>query len=229
MSEFVCGGFNCPCNDHQPCPDRGCAHALLEPAPGLDLDAIIAGFGAPSSVHGVEKDQADLDRYAQIIETTVPEVIVETGTRRGFSANWFAEQLGVERVLTIDNDPGQIVAPAKPGVIRLVGESRDPDILDDVWRLTVGRRTMVSLDSDHSRVHVATEIELYASFVTPGCYLVIEDGVYHFHNSHEYDGDPLQAISAIMPSRTDFVRDLTIEGRFPVTGAIAGWWRKVER
>ena len=34
---------------------------------------------------------------------------------------------------------------------------------------------MVILDSDHTRDHVLRELELYAPFVTQGCYLVVED------------------------------------------------------
>ena len=35
---------------------------------------------------------------------------------------------------------------------------------------------MVILDSDHSRSHVAAELELYATLVTPGSYVLVQDG-----------------------------------------------------
>ena len=35
---------------------------------------------------------------------------------------------------------------------------------------------MVILDSDHSADHVFEELEAWAPLVTPGCYLVAEDG-----------------------------------------------------
>jgi cephalosporin hydroxylase len=38
-----------------------------------------------------------------------------------------------------------------------------------------GRRTMVILDSDHSRDHVLGELRLHAPLVSPGCYLICED------------------------------------------------------
>ena len=36
---------------------------------------------------------------------------------------------------------------------------------------------MVFLDSNHKKAHVARELELYAPLVSPGCYLVVADGV----------------------------------------------------
>ena len=198
--------------------------ALLAPAPGVDLPRTLAAFGTPSRHDGVEKDDADLARYAEIIARTRPEVIVETGTRRGYSALWFAGH--VARVITVDSRPELATAPAHLRVFRLTGDSLSETVFDQVHRLVDGRRTMVSLDSDHSTEHVAAEIAFYADLVTPGCYLVVEDGIYHYRDSHEYDGDPLQAISATMPRWPDYARDIDIEGRYPTTGHIAGWWRR---
>ncbi len=204
---------------------------MLAPAHGVDLPTCIRNWGRLSNRLGVEKDPMDLARYESIIAETRPDVIVETGTRGGFSAAWFATQ--VDQVITIDVDPSQVhpFATEDPawGRVRLVpGNSTDPAVFAFVAGMTMGRRVMVSLDSDHSYRHVRDEIDLYAGLVTPGCYLVVEDGIYHFHNSHEYDGDPLQAISATLPFRGDFVRDIKVEGRFLVTGAVAGWWRRTE-
>ena len=40
-----------------------------------------------------------------------------------------------------------------------------------------GERVMVILDSNHTKAHVAKEMELYAPFVSEGCYLVATDGI----------------------------------------------------
>ncbi len=197
---------------------------VLEPAPGLDLAAILAEFGTPCVVPGVEKATQDLARYEAIIDATKPEVIVETGTRRGFSALWFAGRAA--NVITIDSRPDLATAREHPRVHRVAGNSADPRIFSRVARLTAGLRTLVSLDSDHSRAHVTEEIQLYAELVTAGSYLVVEDGVYHFLDRHQYDGDPLQAIASTVALSPLFTRDLDIEGRYPITGAIAGWWRR---
>ena len=82
------------------------------------------------------------------------------------------------------------------------------------------------LDSDHSRDHVIAEIDLYAPLVTVGCYLVVEDAIYHWVDDG-YDGDPLQAITATLGHRDDFTRALDIEAMYPITGSPAGWWCRV--
>ncbi len=198
---------------------------LLEPAPGVDLARCIAGFGTPPEVDPrIEKDQADLDRYEQILATTRPGVLIECGSRAGASALWFAQR--VPLVVTIDNNPQPWCVPRPSNVTRVIGDSTDPLIVAMLLGIMHQARCMVSLDSDHSRDHVKAEIAMYTDLVSPGCYLVIEDGIYHWRDGHGYDGDPLEAISAMMPARGDYVRDLDIEGRYPTTGAIAGWWRR---
>lgn len=48
---FVCGGFNCPCNDFLPCPDPGCVHADPGPSP---------------EVTGAEQCQAEAAKLARL-------------------------------------------------------------------------------------------------------------------------------------------------------------------
>src|SRR5258708_28779085 len=38
-----------------------------------------------------------------------------------------------------------------------------------------GKKTIVTLDSDHSMKHVLAEMKLYAPMVTSGSYLIVED------------------------------------------------------
>ncbi len=201
---------------------------MLTPAPGVDIDLSLRMFGAPPpDVVGIQKAHEDLMRYRRIIAATSPEVLIECGTDTGYSANWFSRF--VPHVITIDVDVSRAVAPHDPScVTRVIGSSIDPIVPDNVARLVAGRRVMVSLDAEHTSDHVRREIVLWAPLVSPDCYLVVEDGIYHWRpDPNRLGWDPFVAISEIMPTLSEFERDLDVEGVFPITGSPAGWWRKV--
>lgn len=67
--------------------------------------------------------------------------------------------------------------PLSKRITLLEGSSTDPAIAEQV-RQAVGPAApvLVILDSDHSKKHVAAELELYAPMVTPGSYIVATDG-----------------------------------------------------
>jgi cephalosporin hydroxylase len=195
----------------------------------VDLEASLESLASNAHVKpdGMLKLDEDLERYRQIIEATKPEVIVETGTRSGASARWFAEQ-GVD-VVTVDVTP---VDPDSRHVTAITGDAKDPAIAAKVAELVGGRRCMVSLDSDHSGPHVAEEIKLYGPLVSPGCYLVVEDGIFgyatrtlrHQHGLGEMVGSPLDAIAEHLDGNPDWSRDVAIERLSPVTHHPAGFW-----
>lgn len=128
------------------------------------------------------KFRADLERYALLIEQTRPEVIIETGTYTGASARWFADQPGVQLVVTVDV-VGTAEHDSASRIFPIIGHSTDFLTAGMVKIAANNRydrlpRAMVVLDSDHSAPHVAREIELYGPLVTPGCALVVEDGLF---------------------------------------------------
>lgn len=204
----------------------------------VDLQASLETLASNRHVKpdGMLKLDEDLDRYRQIIEATKPEVIVETGTRSGASAAWFVRQ-GVTKpcdVITVDiADPPPFPHLAGTGTITaLTGDAADPDIAAKVAELVAGRRCMVSLDSDHSGPHVAEEIKLYGPLVTPGCYLVVEDGIFGYatrtlrtaHGLGEMVGSPLDAIEEHLDGNPDWSRDVAIERLSPTSHHPAGFW-----
>lgn len=198
--------------------------------PVVDVAASLATLVGDEHDHdGMLKLQTDLDRYAQIIAASRPEVIVETGTRTGASARWFARQ-GLD-VITVDIEAKWMRDSDDP-VLYLVGDSADPAVIEHVRELVAGRRCTVSLDSDHSAGHVAAEIEAYGSMVSPGCYLVVEDGIFGYapqqlrdrHFPAGLEGSPLDAIAALLHGNPDWCRDLAVERLHPTTHHPAGWW-----
>lgn len=191
----------------------------------VDRAACVAEFG--NWRDPIIKHADDLLRYSRVIEATNPEVLVETGTRGGASAKWFAA-LGLD-VISVDIAQWHL-APAER-VTWLVGNSVDLRVAKAVARLVAGRRCMVSLDSDHSESHVRREIELYREMVSPGCYLVVEDAVIDWlptpkpHGCDIYSGSLHAAIADTVACDDRFARDTKVEQLTPVTMFPAGWWR----
>ena len=128
----------------------------------------------------VHKCPLDLWIYQEIIARTRPEIIIETGVAVGGSTLYLAnvcDLIGQGEVVAVDITFDRLSPEVRlhPQITLFEGSSTDPFISEQIARICKGRRTMVILDSDHSKQHVLNELEIYSLFVTPGCYLVVED------------------------------------------------------
>jgi len=168
------------------------------------------------------KIEQDLDRYQRVITADRPDVIVECGTWRGASARWFAS-FGVD-VITIDIERQQEAQGDEDRITWITGSSADLNVAAHVRDLVGDRRTMVVLDSDHSTEHVVAEISLYAPLVSPGCHLVVEDGIVRWMTEEDIVGSPLDAIEKLLVDDPTFTRDKEIESLHSVSMYPCGWW-----
>lgn len=194
--------------------------------------------------HGVTtwKLADDLERYSLMLTRGRVDTVVETGTKWGGSALWFEDQ-GVD-VITIDIDGSNSKKRAR-GVSRAVtwleSDSRDAWVVEHVRDLLAARgnpRVLVSLDAEHRFSHVAAEIAMWAPLVSPGSYLVVEDGIFDLAPTREQqarggnripdEGGPLRAIARQRGDLQDlgFYRDRDIELLSPLTHHVAGFWRR---
>lgn len=86
---------------------------------------------------------------------------------------------------------------------------------------------MVLLDSDHSKDHVLTEMNLYSKYVTRGSYMVVEDTALNGHPIHpDTEPGPMEALEMFMKDNKDFVIDKTRE-KFLMTWHPNGFLRKI--
>ena len=157
------------------------------------------------------KNPLDLWMMQQIIYDVKPDFIVETGTWQGGSALYWAHTLhgmGLEnsRVLTVDIQNLTAAASQhflwKKYVEFFLGSSTDPAIVSRIAERVKGRKTLVTLDSDHSMTHVLRELRMYSPLVSSGSYLVVED-------TH-LDGVPTQP--SFGPGPTAALRRFLAEG-----------------
>src|SRR5258708_942743 len=129
----------------------------------------------------------DLIHLQEIICLLRPDVVIETGVYQGGSLLYHAtlcQALAQGRIIGIDISipPGIRTAlqehPLGGRIGLIEGSSTSPTVVEAVKALLrPGEKVMVVLDSAHTCEHVRGELELYSSFVTPGSYLVVADGI----------------------------------------------------
>jgi cephalosporin hydroxylase len=129
----------------------------------------------------------DMIRIQETIYRLKPDVVIETGVAHGGSLVFYASLLramGKGRVIGIDieirpHNRAAIEAHELADAITLVeGSSTDTAIVERVRALVKPReKVLVLLDSNHTKAHVAAELELYSLLVTPGSYIVATDAV----------------------------------------------------
>jgi cephalosporin hydroxylase len=159
-----------------------------------------------------------------------PDLVIECGTNRGGSSFFFGQLfdlMGRGRVITIDVQ--KMHALQHPRVTYLIGSSVAPEIVSLVSREvaeTLGP-VVVILDSDHSASHVANELAAYHRFVTPGSFLLVQDGVIdllsHFESARP---GPLPAIENFLRGHPEFEVDAKRCERFIWSHHAKGWLRR---
>jgi cephalosporin hydroxylase len=130
---------------------------------------------------------ADIVVTQEIIWTTQPDLIIETGIAWGGSVLLYASLMqlyGRGKVVGVDLNLYDHVAGAIMGYpfshrIHLIkGSSTDEKIVAAVKaHVEPGMRVMVILDSNHTHEHVLDELRAYAPLVTSGQYLIVSDTV----------------------------------------------------
>jgi len=129
----------------------------------------------------------DVVRIQETIYSLQPDVIVETGVAHGGSLIFYAslcKALGKGRVIGIDIEirphNRKVIEshPLADAITLIEGSSVDPAVVAKVRGLVRdGEKVLVLLDSNHSKSHVAAELNAYADLVTPGSYIIATDGI----------------------------------------------------
>lgn len=180
--------------------------------------------------HPVWQNVLDLWTIQETLVAVKPDLLIECGTNRGGSALFYGQLfdlLGNGRVITIDVE--KMHARSHPRVTFLIGSSTAPEIVEQVRRAAqaVTGPVVVILDSDHSAGHVARELDAYAPLVTPGSYLLVQDGVIdELPTLRAGRPGPLPAIRAFVKQHPEFEVDRPRNERFLITHHPMGWLRR---
>lgn len=182
------------------------------------------------------KNPLDLWNYQEIIEELRIEWVLETGTRHGGSALFFADLLaaraasGLVVSIDVDHDSLQIAPDGHPRLRLLKGDSASPAIIGTIRSLLPPRRAplFLILDSDHRAPHVMRELNAYVPLLQSGDYLVVEDSCVNGHPVRpDFGPGPMEAIEAYLAANPGVVTpDTEREEKFACTFAPRGYFRK---
>jgi cephalosporin hydroxylase len=163
----------------------------------------------------------DMIRIQEAVFEIEPDIIIETGVAHGGSLIFYAsllELIGKGRVIGLDievrphNKAAIEAHPMSKRIDLVIGDSVSQAVVDQVRSMIKPTdKVMLILDSDHSKSHVAAELAAYADLVTPGSYLLSQDGVMQLvagmpRTKKEWsDDNPIPAVEEFLAARKDFV------------------------
>ncbi|MBC7804125.1 MAG: cephalosporin hydroxylase family protein [Candidatus Parcubacteria bacterium] len=186
----------------------------------------------------------DLVALQEIIWSTKPGMIIETGIAHGGSLIFYAsmlELLGSGRVIGIDVDirPHNRLAleehPMAKRITLVEGSSTDASLVRNISATAKGAgRVMVVLDSNHTHEHVIRELGCYAPLVSQGCYLVvldtaIEDVAPELTANRPWGkgNNPKTAVHEFLKSHPEFEIDKSVHDKLQITVAPDGYLKRI--
>jgi len=181
------------------------------------------------------KNPLDMWNYQEIIAERRIEWVLETGTRHGGSALFFADLLSARGasgfVISVDVEHESLQISSHPKIRLVLGDSASPAVVDRVRRILPRPRApmFVILDSDHRMPHVLRELEAYVPMMQAGDYLVVEDSCVNGHPVRpDFGPGPMEAIEQFLEGHPEvLVGDPARESKFGSTFAPRGYyWKK---
>ena len=155
----------------------------------------------------IQKTPTDCFVYQEIIHAIRPDFIIETGTKVGGSALFFAHICDIinhGEVISVDKDEIEDL-PQHERIHYLTGNSVDLYIINLIKEKVKDKKVMVLLDSDHGKEHVLKELKLYNEMVSVGSYLIVEDSNCSGHPVFGIEGEgPMEAIVEFLKENNNF-------------------------
>jgi cephalosporin hydroxylase len=162
----------------------------------------------------------DMLRIQEVIYTLKPDWIIEAGVAHGGSLIFYASlchAMNKGKVIGIDieirpHNRHSISEHELASYITLIeGSSVQQLVIDSVKSyVKPNEKTLVILDSNHSRDHVLAELHAYADIVSSGSYIVVTDGIMQDltgvpRGKADWDlNNPCSAAKEFLESRSDF-------------------------
>ena len=177
------------------------------------------------------KAPTDLWNYQEIFVEHRIEWVVETGTRHGGSALYFADLLQLNespgKVVTVDVVHDELQVRDHPRIDFLAGDSAAPEMIGRLRALLPADRgpLFMILDSDHRRDHVLRELQHLTPLLRKGDYLVVEDTCVNGHPLRaDFGPGPMEALMAFLAEHgDDYLVDAERAGKFGFSFSPSGY------
>lgn len=188
----------------------------------------------------------DIMALQEIIWSTKPDLIIETGIAHGGSLIFYASMLKLlengGEVLGIDVDirehnRQEIEKHALSNKIRMIqGSSIDINIVEQVKSIASDKKSiMVVLDSNHTHDHVLSELRLYSPLVSKNNYLIVFDTLIEDMPDTSFsdrpwgkDNNPKTAVWQFLKESARFEVDYFIQNKLLVTTAPDGYLKCIK-
>lgn len=178
------------------------------------------------------KSVSDMWNYQEIIAERGIQWVLETGTRHGGSALFFADLLTAVNaegfVISIDVSERDNRVRTHPRIRFLVGDSAAPATVAEVTGMIAARRApmFVIFDSDHVKAHVLRELAAWVPVMRSGDYLVVEDTCINGHPVRpDFGPGPFEAVEEFLKASPGaLVPDPERERKFGFTFAPNGFF-----
>ena len=188
----------------------------------------------------------DMFAMQEIIWTTRPDLIVETGIAHGGSLVFYASMLELiganGMVVGIDVDirehnRKEIEKHRLFHRISMIeGSSLDEAVVKEVYRIAKGKKkVLVALDSTHTHEHVLRELQQYASLVTKGSYIVVFDTIIESMPVDSFPdrpwskgNNPMTAVQEFLKCTDRFEVDKETENKLLITVAPTGYLKCIK-
>jgi cephalosporin hydroxylase len=192
----------------------------------------------------------DIVAMQELIWSTKPDLIIETGIAHGgsliFSASMLelnaacggpqdAEVLGVDIDIRAHNRAAIEAHPMFKRIAMIQGSSVAPEIIEQVQAKAEGKgRVLVCLDSNHTHDHVLAELQAYAPLTSVGSYCVVFDTVIEDMPAEMFPdrpwgpgNNPRTAVREYLKGHPEFEIDKQIDHKLLISVAPDGYLKRV--
>lgn len=187
----------------------------------------------------------DLFKIQELIYDVRPDYIIEIGVAWGGTTLFLAsilENIGHGKIIGVDifipsSAKKRIFSKGKISkrITLFKGSSLSSTIQNKIYNISKNKRTIVILDSNHTKEHVLKELDFYSKLVSKNSYIICCDTILNYIKKNKFrnrpwdnTNNPHSAIIDFLMKNKKFQIDKNINKRLLITCNYNGYLKKVK-